>query len=113
MCFLFLGVNANVGGSDSYGFEEGESFDDYNEFDSTRRSVVKFKEDDETEDSKEVIFSTNTLSSNFWKKKIKNLGIVKNLLLYHLKPTCWQSMHKWKSFRTSKFTLKLSGLKFF
>ena len=69
MCFLFLGVNANVGGSDSYGFEEGESFDDYNEFDSTRRSVVKFKEDDETEDSKEVIFSTNTLSSNFWKKK--------------------------------------------
>ena len=34
------------------------------------------------------------------------------LLLYHLKQTSWQSMHKW-SFRTSKFTLMLSGLKFF
>ena len=50
---------------------------------------------------------TNTLRSNFWKKlnsKIYPLGINKILLLYHLKQTSWQSMHKWRSFRTSKFT---------
>ena len=31
----------------------------------------------------------------------------------HLKQTSWQSMHKWRSFRTSKFNLMLPGLKFF
>ena len=47
-----------------------------------------------------------------WYSKIYLLRIIKTLLLYHLKQTSWQSMHKW-SFRTSKFTPKVSGLKFF
>ena len=63
--------------------------------------------------------STNTLRSNFWKKikwnlKIYPLGINKNLLIYHLKQTSWQSMNKWRSFRTSQSSLLcLSGLNFF
>ena len=48
-------------------------------------------------------------------QKIHLLIIMKTPLLYHLKQTSWQSMDKWRSFRTSKFTLMLglSGLKFF
>ena len=48
-----------------------------------------------------------------WNSKIYPLGINKTSLLYHLKETSWQSMYKWRSFRTSKFNFKLSGLKFF
>ena len=47
-----------------------------------------------------------------WNSKIYRLRIIKTLLLYHLKQISWQSIHKW-SFRTSKFTPKVSGLKFF
>ena len=60
--------------------------------------------------------STNTPRSNFWKKKWKSkiyfLRIMKTPLLYHLNQTSWQSMHKWRSYRTSNFTLMQSGLKF-
>ena len=61
---------------------------------------------------------TRAIRSNFWKKikwnsKIYPLGIMKTPLLYHLKQTSWQSMHKWNSFRTCKFTPKVSGLKYF
>ena len=58
---------------------------------------------------------TITLRSNLWEKnsKIYPLGIIKTLLLYHFKQISWQSMHKWRSFRTSKFTLMISGLNFF
>ena len=45
--------------------------------------------------------------------KIYPLGINKILLLYHLKQTSWQSMHKWKSFRTSNFTLMPIRAEFF
>ena len=38
---------------------------------------------------------------------------MKIFLLYHLKQISYHSMHKWKSFKTSKFTPKVSGLKFF
>ena len=41
------------------------------------------------------------------------LIIMKTPLIYHLKQTSWQSMHKWRSFTTSKFTPKVSGQKFF
>ena len=62
--------------------------------------------------------TTNSLRSNFWKKikwnsKIYPLGIMKTLLLYHLKPIWWQSIYKWRSFRASNFTHMLSGQKFF
>ena len=33
-------------------------------------------------------------------------------MFYHLKHILWQSMHDWRSFRTSKFTPKVSGLNF-
>ena len=61
---------------------------------------------------------TRAIRTNFWKKIIGNskiypLGIMKILLFYHWKPAWWQSMHKWRSFRTSNFTLMLPGLKFF
>ena len=32
---------------------------------------------------------------------------MKTPLLYHLKQTSWQSMHKWRNFMISKFTLKV------
>ena len=38
---------------------------------------------------------------------------MKTFLLYYLKQTSYHSMHKWRIFRTSKFTPKVSGLKFF
>ena len=61
-------------------------------------------------------FTLKVLGLKFFKvhKHIKIqflLIIIKTLFFYHLKQTSWQSMHKW-SFRTSKFTPKVSGLKF-
>ena len=38
---------------------------------------------------------------------------MKTFLLYHLKQTSYHSMHKWRSFKTSKLTPKVSWLKFF
>ena len=38
---------------------------------------------------------------------------MKTFLLYHLKQTSYHSMHKWRSFRTSNLTPKVSGMKFF
>ena len=47
------------------------------------------------------------------KIKKKHLIIMKSSLIYHLKQISRQSMHKWKTFRTCKFTPKVSGLKYF
>ena len=47
-----------------------------------------------------------------WNSKMHPLIIIKTLLIYHLKQTSRKFMHTWRSFRTSKFTLMLSGLKF-
>ena len=60
--------------------------------------------------------STSTIRFNFWKKwnsKINLLIIRKTHLLHHLKQTSCQTMHKLRSFQTSKFTLMLSEPKFF
>ena len=47
-----------------------------------------------------------------WNSKNFPLGII-TLLLYHLKQASWQSMHKWRIFRTSKFTPKETRQNFF
>ena len=45
--------------------------------------------------------------------KIYPLGIMKTFLLHHLEQTSYHSMYERRSFRTSKLTPKVSGLKFF
>ena len=47
-----------------------------------------------------------------WISKITLLWIMKTPLLHYLKQISWQSMHKWKRFRTSKFTHKDQGWNF-